>query len=127
MKKKFTFTVDRRTWLRGTSKSALLKTSGKHKGEMCCLCHCAIACGFTKKDIANKPMPSAIFGKKYKCVEPVIDTMLKPTLNNAGYYDTDTVCRIAATNDDKKIGDTERERRLEKLFAELNIKIKFAH
>lgn len=116
--------VSKRRWLRGIpgESSLLLGT------KMCCLGFAARQLGQKAKDIAGVSMPGEMAEDRMTsamCESPFVRA-IQDTLNQRDYFvDTDFSRSAAAINDDGKITDTERMRRLRVLFKESGHKIIF--
>lgn len=99
--------IDRRKWLRGCDDSKLYDSETR---RMCCLGFCAIQNGFRKKDIKDHPYPS--------------DIDFKPLLDNNGRW-RPTTEKLMEVNDNTKIDDSVREKKIISLFKRFKVRVKF--
>ena len=108
------FTIVRDKWLRGEGgpDSSLLNDAGR----MCCLGFFAEACG--AKDIRGVTWMDAPFRSQ-------VPAWAWDLLVKYGSDDTDYAASLTKANDNKDIGDDEREAKLTELFAEAGIKVNF--
>lgn len=116
MKKVRTFTIDRRTWGRGME-GGLLRRRAKDgmaaPGKMCCLGFCALAHGFTTRQIV---------GKSFLYELNKGDDLLPEWMTES----TD-VGQLTHVNDSPKYTDEHREERIIAIFAKHGIKVRFTH
>jgi hypothetical protein len=120
-KLKYTFTVDRKTWLRGegSDDSKLLRESD---GKMCCLGFACLQLGNVKKDsLKDVQVPVRIPGKER---DKLLSTPLE-FLISADNESCDIRLEMMTFNDVKGLSYKQREKQLKKLFAAKNIQIKF--
>lgn len=92
-------------------------------GFMCCLGHCALQLGAKPKEIINCSMPNEITDKNgnYKVI-PVIAVKF----SGEGYCRDSSLSEQAAEiNDDKKLTQAQRERKLKTLFSKFKHKLEF--
>lgn len=121
------FVVDRSKWRCGSigdnAKGLGNKTYLLNKeGFMCCLGHCELQLGRSKKIIFNKSLPSNIF------ISLSINNDNDPFVfkNRYGHVASSDLSHDAvAINDDYKLTTPERERKLKELFKKHGHTIKF--
>jgi hypothetical protein len=120
------FIVDRSKWYRGhgSNKSFLLVNSGEHKGQMCCLGMLCRANGFSPKDIMAVRDPLGVVIKLPENKQ-WNTRLIQKKKNNVCTTNSNVCEEMMHTNDDHSITDTVREKRLTKLFAEIDVKVKF--
>lgn len=107
------FELDRARWFRGKGplESALLREDG----GMCCLGLYLEACGVPQSDLLKRKYPSGV------------DNVPSEThwCWRGALADSDTVGEIASTNDKIDLPETERERRIVRLFRTQGIDLVF--
>ena len=130
-------TIDRRKWARGDmgGGSALLNEIG----SMCCLGFDMRGCGFKPKEIRNQAMPDDVgdmdkqMKRTAKKVPHLVNTLDNPWADST---DEDGLLRLRATkfaikaaaiNDNVKIAERTREKRLKALFFEQEIALQFVN
>lgn len=91
------FTVERSSWMRGTSRGLLRGLNGL----MCCLGFYCLAAGCSEDDIEEMEYPSDVGIEFYR------------------------QAHIAQVNDDTEIDDCEREAKLTERFGKAGIEVKF--
>ena len=121
--------IDRRKWARGNrgGESALFNDIG----GMCCLGFDMRACGISPKRIKNLEMPRELQGN-VKLAAKKIPHLLKFSMPNwskdrvyGWYEDTKFATRAASINDNDKITERTREKRLVALFEKQDIALEF--
>lgn len=121
------FVVNRAKWRAGDEgENAVGKgpTSLRNSdGFMCCLGHCALQLGAKPSEILDCGMPNEVTDKNgnYK-VLPVIAV----AVNGQGYSRDSSLSEQAAEiNDDDKLTQAQRERKLKTLFSKFKHKLEF--
>lgn len=112
------FTIKRSEWRRGGETTALRNKDN----TKCCLGFYAQACGFKGKMLDESSEPADInnYGKAW-------DTFLVKKSNHAfsNHMSSMAATSLILINDDDKITEAARERKISTIFARRNIKVKF--
>lgn len=110
-----TFTIDRKTWLRGEGLDAsrLLRPSD---GKMCCLGSFALACGLSPEDIRDKAEPSQVTISR---VAPAVDLKAFGALINGDSTGKEIAGNLMAENDETEVDEDYRESKIISGFKQL--------
>lgn len=126
------FTVDRKTWYRGKSgdSSCLLNNAGNR----CCLGFYASACGVEDKQMRNLLSPGSLvelaktgstYDKFDRSVSRDVNEWKTKLTRSSSVDNSETCMKMMQVNDEEKITEEVREKKLTALFASIGIKIKF--
>lgn len=108
--------IDRTKWLRGGKEDSLLLSADS--GKMCCLGFLARQCGYSAKDIRGFATPSSM-GKTSKLIPGLVKTEW------GGVHNTPLCYRLIDINDNLKLSDSQREKRLTRWFKHLKVDVSF--
>ena len=108
-----TTVVSRKRWLRGGNVASKLRNA---KGKMCCLGFRAKVGGAKVADILALSYPA--------CLLDPFRFFTRAFVNKNG-YDTALCIKATEVNDDEKISDSEREKKLRAIFKKMGERIKF--
>ena len=130
------FTVKRSEWVNGSYERSFSDQGFKrdrgpsrllnNKGFKCCLGFHALACGFTEDEIRDKPTPNNLIINLRQTGDKRVENLgvLRGSYDNNNFAHSSVCERIIATND-SSLNQYEIEAELTKLFAEIDITIKF--
>lgn len=105
--------IDRKTWLRGESNSALLRPSDQ---KMCCVGFYCLALGLTREQILGKPWPY-----KGETELPESAQWLQ------AHWENNPDCELAQINDRSGISDAQREPKIAEIFARHGVEVEFVN
>lgn len=118
------FTIERKSWLRGEgSRSRLLRSSDN---KMCCLGFYAMSCGLSEIDIRDESTIGFVINNDLSLLNKVSrDINILIEIYDGDYYGTSVAIALVETNDNKKMKDCEREVEITKLFASVGVRVSF--
>jgi hypothetical protein len=113
------FTVSRETWIRGGDD--ITRLLRPRDGKMCCLGFVCEQLGVPRDELRDRGAPADVGTMSLRIVEGV----LTRRSDLGTLYNNDLTESAIGINDDEKIDDDERERRLTALFAEHGHELEF--
>lgn len=126
MAKDFTeLVIDRKRWLRGEEKSALVRKFDK---KMCCLGFLGRACGIRRKDMVAVARPERLNSSSdiKKWPAWLVSFIEMPAWQDADYFDTGRLGQqLMSLNDNQEISDKMREYKLKRKFKSVGLEVEF--
>lgn len=111
-------TIERSSWLRGQSESALLlikpSAEGESKAVMCCLGFACLAAGMTPEQIEGRTSPGSLYGIGTAIPDAIKQALTRPRVPTEsgwlpGIVNNDVCNELMRINDSQNITEEGRE------------------
>lgn len=113
------FVIDRSRWDRGTGAGSLLRDS-LHR-QQCCIGHYLTACGVPDDALLDNGQPEDVGDE----LPEGTTWLIRASHSGEGWSDTTATGKLIEANDDGKLEDEERERRVARVFEQHGIRVTF--